>query len=181
LALLYFTELYENQLPPGVQTNLKAGLVDTQSNAPSDSDFGIALGNAFDSYKDLDTTLRNALELGKPLYRWNELPDAVRPLLSALRANLLAFFSTLGSYMATTRQASYDFSRNELAERPWDMVFRGIPSDHRFHFTLAAYRGLVQGEPHLKKASSFILCLSLAKCRSSLNFIPQTLLIACCT
>lgn len=128
LTLLSFTEVYEEQLHVGWD-DLEA-----------------------DRYRTLTGTLRKSLRPGYPLHRWNELPEALRPLLFALRTNI----------MILQRR---DSKANELPDCPWEMAFQDIPSAHRIHFTLAACRGLVVGWRNIRMTSSFILSLVLAKGR----------------
>jgi hypothetical protein len=113
-------------------------------------------------YEILDNVLCKSVEPGNPLHRWNDLPEDLRPLLFAIRTNLLVL---LRSRCRNTDATSFDFHKSELPDRPWEMAFREIRSTHRIHFTLGACRGLIEGgrRSHLKTVSSYILSLCLAK------------------
>ncbi|KAJ3538621.1 hypothetical protein NMY22_g5091 [Coprinellus aureogranulatus] len=131
-------------------------------------DLSSKLGN----YSRLVTVLKASLEPGNPLHRWNELPEALRPLLFALRANviLLLNLSQRGDSSATP----IDFDTSEVLDRPWEMLFREIRSTDRIHFTIAACRGLVEGQDNLKTISSFSLSLFLAKAALMASETGQT-------
>ncbi|TEB39614.1 hypothetical protein FA13DRAFT_12801 [Coprinellus micaceus] len=139
LAFLSFAELYEAKLHEAFEKK-----------------------QTLQGYQTLDKSLHEALEPGNPLHRWNELPDGLRPLLFALRTHVLVLLH-LPQNDGFKPHAPSDFNANEMADRPWEMTFQDIRSSHRIHFTLAACRGLIQGENHLKTISSFILSLCLAK------------------
>ncbi|KAJ3521074.1 hypothetical protein NMY22_g12464 [Coprinellus aureogranulatus] len=113
-----------------------------------------------EGYSGLVEVLREALEPGNPLHRWNELPEALRPLLFALRANIILLLShdNLKSSHTPT-----DFDSSEVLDRPWEMLYQEIRSTDRIRFTIAACRGLVEGGANLKTISSFTLSLCLAK------------------
>jgi len=111
---------------------------------------------------ELGRDLRAALQdPSSPLRRWNTLPDSLRPLLFALRAQIMTMTSSPG----TTVSASHtlDFTPNELQDRPWDIAFRDIRSSHRLPFALAACRGLAYGEQNLRTISAFLMSITLAK------------------
>ncbi|KAF5338704.1 hypothetical protein D9611_013363 [Ephemerocybe angulata] len=131
MALLRFVDLYEEK----IQHHKK-------------------WGGSLEPYEVLDAVLHESLEPGNPLYRWNNLPEELRPLLSALRTQVLLLLPD--PHLA-------DIDPKELADRPWEMAFQDIRSGHRLHFKLAACRGLVQGKPNLKTISASILSVSLAK------------------
>ncbi|KAF5338737.1 hypothetical protein D9611_013351 [Ephemerocybe angulata] len=122
-------------------------------------------------YLTLDAVLRTSLEPGNPLYRCNELPEALRPLLFGLRAQVIMLLNTKDLPKRTPLpgipETPIDFNVNELPDRPWDMAFQDIRSTHRLHFVLGACRGLAGGPPCLKTISSFVLCLCLAKGKPS--------------
>lgn len=142
LALLSFAELYEEKLRTTSTSNKR----DVER-----------------TYAKLDKALQESLDPGNPLHRWNELPEALRPLLFALRTKVLVLFTLRSSQNEATDIAQGDFNANELPDRPWEMSFQEIHSTHHTHFTLAACRGLLSGKRNLETISSFILSLSFAK------------------
>ncbi|KAJ3546657.1 hypothetical protein NMY22_g1962 [Coprinellus aureogranulatus] len=113
-------------------------------------------------YEPLRTTLLDSLEPGSPMYRWNELPEAQRPLLFALRINTLL---TLHCSSCNRHEygAPFDFSASEFQDRPWVTTFQDIQPTHRIQFMLAACRGLVALPRHLKTISAFVVSIGLAK------------------
>lgn len=123
-------------------------------------------------------TQRNALAIqlrkslsdpGNPLHRWNSLPESFRPLLFSLRTQVLHLLPLLDwSRVDSKPDVDFgDFDAIELADQPWNMAWQDISSNHRIHFTVAASRGVLHGQKHMKTVSSMILSLCLARGKSS--------------
>ncbi|KAJ2916962.1 hypothetical protein MD484_g3432, partial [Candolleomyces efflorescens] len=100
-----------------------------------------------------------------PLHRWNGLPESFRPLLFSLRTQVLHLLPLLDwSSVNSEPDADFgDFDAIELADQPWHMAWQDISSNHRIHFTVAASRGVLHGQKHMKTVSSMILSLCLAR------------------
>lgn len=118
-------------------------------------------------YSVLLDVLRTSLQPGYPFHRWNTLPEALRPLLFGVRAQILNLLSMLPVRYQSAENAGslVDFHPDELADRPWEMGFQAVRSSHRLHVMLGACRGVVQGENNLKLVSTCLLSLWLAKGR----------------
>jgi hypothetical protein len=161
LAFLQFVDLLEEKL---VEASLKG--------APAKSELLV--------YQPLFDNLLQSLGPGFPLYRWNNVPESLRPLLFGLRTQVL---TTLGAWpkldgeFKSSTTLKLDFYPEETSERPWELAFQDITSSHRLHFMLAACRGVLQGEGNVKRTSTFILGLALAKGKSTLRIRVGRMLI----
>jgi len=94
------------------------------------------------------------LDSSTPLRRWNSLRERLRPLLFALRTQII----TLTPPFQPT-----DFTFQEVQDRPWEIACLDIDSSQRFHFASASCRGLVHSGQNLKTICSFALSISFAK------------------
>jgi hypothetical protein len=120
-----------------------------------------------EQYRPLLFSLLESLKPRHPIHRWNNLREALQPLLFGLRAQILIFLQhripkeLLPS--KTYNPHEFDLHPNELSDRPWTMAFKDIRSSERLCLTLSACRGVLQGGMNLKKVSILILSLCLTK------------------
>jgi hypothetical protein len=89
--------------------------------------------------------------------------DRLGRLLFAVRANLLTISPVSTRAILSTHGTPSDIDHGELSSLPWGVAFQETPPAHRMRVALAICRGVVQGKGNLKKVSSSVLCLGLAK------------------
>ena len=116
---------------------------------------------------ELRRNLRAAVhDPSSPLWRWHRLPETLRPLLFALRAQILTLSYPRDGH---TEEENVDIEASELQDRPWEMIFPDIQSGHRLQFALALCRGLQYGQDNLRSLCAPMLGLWLAKGESLVN------------
>jgi hypothetical protein len=120
-----------------------------------------------DQYHPLLDSLLESLKPTHPIHRWNNLHEALQPLLFGLRTQILIFLQHRIQrnhlYLRDYVPHEFDLHPNELSDRPWTMAFKDIRSSERLYLTLSACRGVLQGGKNLKNVSVLILSLCLAK------------------
>ncbi|RXW20538.1 hypothetical protein EST38_g5335 [Candolleomyces aberdarensis] len=118
-------------------------------------------------YHPLLDSLLDSLKPSHPIHRWNNLHEALQPLLLGLRTQILIFLQSRipenHSLLRDYVPPGFDLHPNEIADRPWMMAFKDICSHERLYMTLSACRGVLQGNKNLKDVSVLILSLCLAK------------------
>ena len=106
-----------------------------------------------------------------PFRCWNSPRRPLRPLLFALRAQIMiltpppgtTFRALLSHVDPPVLGLDLDFMSEERQEKPWELAFADLHSRHRLHFAIATSRGLGQGKPNLRTICTFALSITLAK------------------
>ncbi|KAJ2923275.1 hypothetical protein H1R20_g13820, partial [Candolleomyces eurysporus] len=117
-------------------------------------------------YPVLCNTLEKSLEPTHPIHRWNNLHEALTPLLFGLRAQVLILLESIPEKYRTKADyipPTFDFQPSEMLDRPWELAFQDIRSQDRLYLVLSACRGVLQGQKNLRAISTTILSLRLAK------------------
>ncbi|RXW16348.1 hypothetical protein EST38_g9505 [Candolleomyces aberdarensis] len=117
-------------------------------------------------YPVLCNTLEKSLEPTHPIHRWNNLHEALTPLLFGLRAQVLILLQSIPEkyrIKADYIPPTFDFQPSEMLDRPWELAFHDIRSQDRLYLMLSACRGVLQGQKNLRAISTTILSLRLAK------------------
>jgi hypothetical protein len=132
----------------------------------------------FQNHRILLNALQKSLTPSHPIHRWNNLDEALRPLLFGLRAQILILLHALPQqYRPKTNDGPFvfDLDSGEMSDGPWELAFQDIHSQDRLYLMLSACRGVLQGQRNLKATSISIISLRLAKGLCLPRFLHATL------